>query len=100
MPYSYQLSTRAVEDLSGIWNYTFDTLSETQADRYYQMLLGHCQDIADGLVFGKPYADVVDDLAGSAIGQHIIFYRRVQEDLIEIVRILHGRIDLRRRLGK
>jgi toxin ParE1/3/4 len=100
MPNSYQLTTRAVDDLSDIWRYTVDTWSETQADRNYQMLLGHCQDIADGLVFGKPYSDVIDDLFGSAIGQHNIFYHRVQEDLIEIARILHGRVDLRRRLGK
>ena len=100
MPNSYQLTTRAVDDLSDIWNYTFDTWSETQADRYYQMLLGHCQDIADGRVAGKPYADVILGLFGSAIGQHNIFYHRVQEDLIEIARILHGRVDLRRRLGK
>lgn len=100
MPNSYQLTTRAVDDLSDIWRYTVDTWSETQADKYYQMLLRNCQDIADGLVVGKPYADVIDDLLGSAIGQHIIFYHRVQEDLIEIVRILHGRMDLRRRLGK
>lgn len=98
MANSYQLTSRAVDDLSDIWNYTFDTWSETQADRYYQMLLGHCQDIADGLVIGKPYADVLPGLFGSAIGQHIIFYRQVQEDLIEIVRILHGRMDLRKRL--
>lgn len=63
------------------------------------MLLGHCQDIADGRVAGKSYADVIDDLFGSVIGQHIIFYRRVQEDLIEIVRILHVRMDLRKRLS-
>lgn len=100
MSNSYQLTTRAVDDLSDIWNYTFDTWSEPRLNRYYQMLLGHCQDITDGLVVGKPYSDVIDDLFGSAIGQHIFFYHRVQEDLKEIVRILHGRMDLRRRLGK
>lgn len=96
---SYQLTTRAVDDLSDIWNYTFDTWSETQADRYYQMLLGHFQDIADGLMVGKLYADIIPGLFGSVIGQHIIFYRRVQEDLIEIVRILQNRMDLRKRLA-
>ena len=35
----YKLTNKAVEDLSGIWNYTYDNLSEKQADMYYYMLL-------------------------------------------------------------
>ena len=42
----YHLSNKAVEDLNGIWDYTFDNWSEEQADKYYNMLLGFCQDIA------------------------------------------------------
>ena len=30
----YSLTRKAVEDLSKIWNYTFDTWSENQADTY------------------------------------------------------------------
>lgn len=35
----YSLTNKAVEDLSDIWNYTFDHWSERQADIYYQMLI-------------------------------------------------------------
>lgn len=31
---SYVLTNKAVEDLSSIWEYTFDTWSERQADKY------------------------------------------------------------------
>jgi toxin ParE1/3/4 len=28
------------------------------------------------------------------VGRHLIFYRQLSEDAIEIVRILHGRMDI------
>jgi toxin ParE1/3/4 len=43
----YQLTNKAVEDLTRIWDYTFDKWSEKQADKYYEMLLENFQHIAD-----------------------------------------------------
>ena len=37
----YSFTNKAVNDLSDIWNYTRDSWSEKQADKYYTMLLGH-----------------------------------------------------------
>jgi len=36
----YKLSNKAVDDLTQIWNYTFNKWSEKQADKYYNMLFG------------------------------------------------------------
>jgi len=38
----YRLSNKAVEDLANIWEYTYQTWSEKQADKYYRFLLEHC----------------------------------------------------------
>ena len=54
----YILTNKAVEDLSTIWNYTFEVWSETQADKYYFMLLDFCQETADEKIYGKNYPDV------------------------------------------
>lgn len=35
----FYFTKRAVEDLSSIWNYTFEVWSEEQADKYYRILL-------------------------------------------------------------
>lgn len=43
----YKLTNKAVEDLTNIWNYSFDKWSEKQADNYYEMLLENCQNIAE-----------------------------------------------------
>lgn len=96
----YYLTNKAVEDLTGIWNYTFGKWSEEQADRYYQMLLENCQEIADNPQLGKNYDGITTDLLGIKAHRHIIFYRRIQENEIEITRILHGRMDLKNRISK
>lgn len=100
MANSYLLTKRALEDLGNIWNYTFETWSEAQADKYYHILLTQCQRIADGSVSGKPYPEILEDLYGALTEQHIIFYRSLDMSTVEITRILHGRMNLKIRFGK
>jgi toxin ParE1/3/4 len=94
----FKLTNKAVEDLGRIWNYTFDNWSEKQADRYFRMLLENCQDIADNPDLGKNYDGVRDDLFGLKANSHIIFYRKLIDQPIEITRILHERMDLKNRI--
>ena len=49
----YKLTNKAVDDLNEIWDYTADEWSEEQADKYYNMLLNSCQDIANNPDLGK-----------------------------------------------
>ncbi len=97
---NYFLTNKAVEDLSKIWDYTFEVWSETQADKYYQMLLDYCGDLADSAISGKHYPEISKDIFGCRAGQHIIFYRPSTKYKIEIIRILHSRMDLRKRLSE
>jgi toxin ParE1/3/4 len=90
----YQLTNKAVADLTHIWDYTFDIWSEKQADRYFNMLLKKCQNIADDPKIGKKYQGVKDELLGLKANRHVIFYRKIEGQPIEITRILHERMDL------
>jgi len=94
----YSLTKKAVEDLSEIWNYTFDYWSEHQADVYYQMLLENCREIANNPSLGKNYEEIVNRLFGHRAGRHIIFYRKVSANEVEIARILHEQMDLKNRI--
>ena len=94
----YELTNKAVSDLNGIWEYTLENWSENQADRYYDMLLDICQDIADNPELGKNYDEIKPELFGLKANRHIIFYRKSNMHLIEITRILHERMDLKRRI--
>jgi len=94
----YRLTNKAVSDLTHIWNYTFEKWSENQADKYYQMLLDNCTELAIHPETGKNYFIVTENLLGLRTGRHIIFYHRIAEDEIEIIRILHEQMDLKNRL--
>ncbi len=50
---SYYFTNKAVEDLTQIWNYTFEEWSERQADKYYNELLNACKRIAKDSKLGK-----------------------------------------------
>lgn len=94
----YELTNKAVEDLTGIWEYTIEKWSEQQADRYYNLLLDSFQDIANNPDLGKNYEGITNDLFGLKTSRHIIFYRKRINLSIEITRILHGQMDLKNRI--
>lgn len=71
-----RFSSKAVEDLTSIWNYTCRTWSERQADEYYNMLVAACRKIVDNTFrLAKSYGDIL------------------------IVRILRERMDVKCHLG-
>ncbi len=94
----YILTNKALEDLSKIWNYTFEIWSEAQDDKYYYMIIDSCEELGRKKVVGKTYPEVHDEILDYKIGQHIIFYRPIKGDKIEVARILHSRMDLKNRL--
>ncbi|HPF92378.1 MAG TPA: type II toxin-antitoxin system RelE/ParE family toxin [Tenuifilaceae bacterium] len=96
----YELTNKAVEDLTGIWEYTIEKWSEQQADKYYNLLLDSCQDIANNPELGKNYDGITKDLFGLKTNRHIVFYRKRVNQPIEITRILHERMDLKIRLSE
>ncbi|PHQ28869.1 type II toxin-antitoxin system RelE/ParE family toxin [Leeuwenhoekiella nanhaiensis] len=95
---SYQLTNKAVQDLTEIWEYTVEKWSEKQADQYYNLLIKSCQEIANNPKLGKNYKGIIHELFGLKTGRHIIFYRNRINKPIEITRILHGRMDLTKRI--
>ncbi len=94
----FRLTNKAVEDLSKIWDYTFKAWSETQADKYYEMLISNCQEIAHNPLLGKNYDGITQNLFGLKTNRHIIFYRTLNENYVEITRILHERMDLKKKI--
>ena len=94
----YQLTNKAVNDISEIWNYTADNWSEIQADKYYTLLLNTCQDLAAGKIKGKNYPEIDSAISGYIAGQHILFCQSLSDKEILIVRILHVQMDLKKRI--
>lgn len=96
----FKLTNKTVDDLGQIWNYTFEAWSENQADKYYEMLISACSEIAANPNRGKRYDGISESLLGMKTNRHIIFYRTLTENLVEITRILHESMDLKMRIGE
>lgn len=95
---NYFLTNKAIEDLSKIWDYTYEVWSETQADKYYELLIDACREIAENPTIGKSYREIDENILGYRTNQHIIFYQVTAPNEIEVLRILHGRMDLKNRI--
>lgn len=94
----FKFSKKAVEDLTAIWEYTYNEWSEMQAERYYRMLIETCNEIAENPEIGKDYPLIANNLHGITSGRHIIFYRKLRTNEIEILRILHEQMNLKSRI--
>lgn len=91
---NYRISKEALFDLTQIWNYTFDTWSELQADRYVESLFQSFNAISCYPASGISYDEIRPELRGKKCNKHIIFYRLGADKKVEIIRILHQRMDI------
>jgi len=89
---------KANDDLNNIWDYTYESWSETQADKYYATIKFTCLEIEKNPELGKAYSGISRNLLGIKSGKHIIFYASISENEIEIIRILHERMDLKNKI--
>ena len=97
----YKLSLLASHDLENIWLYTFENWSIEQADRYLNLIMDEIEYIALKPDSGFDFSSVRKGYYRSRVKSHIIFYRIDQKmDTVEIIRILHQRMDLESRLGE
>ncbi|MBQ0122117.1 MAG: type II toxin-antitoxin system RelE/ParE family toxin [Bacteroidales bacterium] len=91
----YHLTKKAVQDLDAIWAYTLKTWSEKKADEYYSALVETFAAIArrPGNL-DKEYVEIHLGLYRRSCLKHLVFYRLVEDGDIEIIRILHERMDI------
>lgn len=97
----YKISTEAANDLETIWFYTLKKWSKEQADRYFQLLMDEIENLAKNPTLGKDYSEVRKGYFGSRVKSHFIFYKiNKQKRNIEIIRILHQRMNIKIRLSE
>ena len=94
----YRISKQSINDLNDIWVYTFNKWSKEQADRYYDLIIGEIEFIADNYLIGKSAEQTRKNYRVTKIKSHLIFYRKAENEIVEVVRILHQRMDIKKRL--
>jgi toxin ParE1/3/4 len=91
----YKITTLATQDLENIWLYTFENWSNEQADRYLNLIINEIEYVAQMPESGFDFSSVRKGYYRSRIKSHFIFYRiDKKEDVVEIIRILHQRMDI------
>lgn len=96
-PLLFVFSKQAVIDLEEIWLYTVDKWSVEQADRYYLLIIEEVNYICKNIHSGKSFEEVRPGYRASKVKSHLIFYRIVN-NTVEIIRILHERMDIKTHL--
>ncbi len=97
---AYSFTHKAIEDLSEIYEYTYEFWSEKQADKYYNELIYCCQMLSENPRMGKIYNEIQDGIHGFLSNKHIIFYRVRNLNEIEVIRILGAEMDFKNRIDE
>lgn len=95
----YILSKEAFNDINDIWMYTAENWSVEQADRYYNLIFDEIEYIVGDFQMARDFSRVRQNYRYSKVKSHLIFFKKTHNDLIEIVRVLHEKMDLENRLS-
>jgi toxin ParE1/3/4 len=96
----FVFSPAAVKDIDAIWDYTAGAWSAAQADAYVSKIRNACHALADGRSRGRSLEMVRPGYWKLAVGSRFLVYRLIEGDVIDVVRILHNRMDLPNRLSE
>lgn len=87
-----RLRPKARADLVGIWDYTKEKWSAEQADDYVAGFDAAFSRLAENPLSGPSADHVAAGYRKQVCGAHVIYYK-VKAGSIDVVRILHGRMD-------
>ena len=98
MSLKYRISKKADQDLDDIWYHTYNKWSITQADRYYDLIMDEIDFLSENIYSGKSRDYIKEGYKSTTIKSHIIFYKIAEDGILEVIRILHQKMDLESRL--
>ncbi|MFL5257939.1 MAG: type II toxin-antitoxin system RelE/ParE family toxin [Rhodopila sp.] len=93
----YRLSPRAQADLEDIRDYAVERWGGRQAEAYTRQIYGAVEAPAVTPGIARRCDEVRPGYWKHLVGAHVIFFRRYPYG-IDVVRILHGRMDFERHL--
>ncbi|MGQ4599714.1 type II toxin-antitoxin system RelE/ParE family toxin [Nocardia sp. R6R-6] len=94
----YLLNPLAHADLEQIYDYTLDRWDIDQAEHYVRELLRAFDRTAENPRIGWSCDDIRPGYFRLPTGSHTVYYRIATGGIVEIMRILHQRMDAERHL--
>lgn len=95
---NYHITEEAINDPNEIWIYSNRKWSKNQADKYYQQLIKKIKFISENIDTCKEINLKGNVYRVSSIQSHRIFFKKVDSMTISIIRILHQKMDIRKKL--
>jgi toxin ParE1/3/4 len=92
------LSPAAQADLEQIWDYTHDRWGIDHAEEYLRELQRAIERAAANPRVGRVCDEIRPSYRKRAAGSDMLFYRITAEGVIDVVRVLHQRMDVDRHL--
>jgi toxin ParE1/3/4 len=89
----FLLAQASQNDLREIKSYKRVTWGDNQALDYLSEIRKALDNLVINPELGKPRNDICEGIRSLSVGKHIVFYR-IGITHIEVVRILHGRMDV------
>lgn len=83
--------------MEAIWTYSYQNWGARQAHRYLANLRDIFEELSSNPSFGKRRDELREGLRVYPAGKHLVFYLTTEKG-IDVVRILHERMDIDRHL--
>jgi toxin ParE1/3/4 len=96
---AYILSEKALDDINKIWIYTAENWSVQHADRYYNLTLDEVEYIVGNFEMARDFGNVRKNYRYSKVKSHLVFFKKTKSNKIEVVRVLHERMDIKNQLN-
>ena len=95
----YIINEKAIDDINKIWIYTAENWSIEQADRYYNLIFDEIEYTVAHFEMARDFGNIRKDYRCSKVKSHVIFFKKTKSNEIEIIRVLHEKMDIENQLG-
>lgn len=82
--------------MKAIWLYTFQQWSQEQAESYHRTIISALEDLISGNKIAQQ-TDVREGYWKYRVGMHIIYFQ-LSDNYLDVIRILHVRMDVETQL--
>lgn len=97
---NFKISVEAKNDIEKIWLYTFPNWLKEQADRYFDLIMNDIEYIAENPNYGEDFSHIKKGYFRTRIKSHFIFYKlNKKQNEVQIIRVLHQRMNIESRLN-
>ena len=94
----YVISEKALEDINNLWIYTAENSSVAQVNRYYNLIFDEIEYIINNFDMARDCGKILKSYKYSKVKSHLIFFKKDKMNEIEVIRVLHERMDIESRL--